>query len=194
DGWVIPCGVDLEAFSPVPRDAARARLGLPADKRLVLWAGEYWRPEKRFELVKEAIARAQLVLPDAELVLLAGKPHADVPLYMSACDALILASAAEGSPMVVKEAMACNLPVVSVPVGDVADVIAGTPGCVLAEPNPDALAAGVVDVLRSPRRTDGRTRIQHLTQQSVARRVLDVYRRAASPRHARAASTSPATG
>lgn len=182
DGWVIPCGVDVERFAPMPRDEARARLGLPLDKPLVLWAGEHWRPEKRFDLVLKTMERVKQSLPDAELVLLTKKPHDTVPAYMSACDALILTSALEGSPMVVKESMACNLPVVSVHVGDVPEVIGGTPGCALAERDPEDLAAKLVEVLRQPRRTDGRTRIGHLRHDSVARRILDVYARAIQPR------------
>ena len=114
DGWVIPCGVDVAQFTPEPRDEARARLGLPPDRPLVLFAGEYRRPEKRFDLVQAAMARVRAALPGAELVLLTGRPHETVPAYMNACDALVLASDFGGSPMVVKEAMATNLPVVSV--------------------------------------------------------------------------------
>jgi glycosyltransferase involved in cell wall biosynthesis len=127
------------------------------------------------ELVKQT-------LPDAELVLLTKKPHETVPAYMSACDALILTSALEGSPMVVKESMACNLPIVSVHVGDVPEVIGGTPGCRLAERDPADLAAKLVEVLREPRRSDGRSRIGHLRHDSVAKRILDVYARAIQPR------------
>jgi glycosyltransferase involved in cell wall biosynthesis len=182
DGWVIPCGVDLERFAPIPRDEARARLGLPLDKRLVLWAGEHWRPEKRFDLVLQTMDLVKQTLPEAELVLLTKKPHETVPWYMSACDALILTSALEGSPMVIKESMACNLPIVSVHVGDVPEVIGGTPGCALAERDPADIAARLVEVLRQPCRTDGRSRIGHLRHDSIAGRILDVYARAIQPR------------
>lgn len=182
DGWVIPCGVDVDAFAPVPRAEARARLGLPADKRLVLFAGDYWRPEKRFDLVEAAMALVRQELPDAELVLLTKKPHDVVPLHMSACDALVLTSALEGSPMVVKEAMASNLPVVSVRVGDVPEVIGDTPGCALAGRSPADIAAKLVAVLREPRRTDGRSRIDHLRHDRIAQRVREVYAQAVQPR------------
>jgi teichuronic acid biosynthesis glycosyltransferase TuaC len=185
DGWVIPCGVDIDAFEPVPRDEARARLRLPLDKPLVLWAGDYWRPEKRFDLVEQAMERVKIQRPDAELVLLTKQPHDVVPLYMSACDALVLTSALEGSPMVIKEAMACNLPIVSVRVGDVPEVISGTSGCALAERDPGDIAAKLVDVLRTPRRTDGRARIAHLKHDRIAQRVLEVYHHAVRPRRRR---------
>ena len=68
DGWVIPCGVDVDAFERLPRDVARTQLGLPAEKPLILFAGDHWRPEKRFDLVEAAVALVQRELPDAELV------------------------------------------------------------------------------------------------------------------------------
>ena len=182
DGWVIPCGVDLDRFAPLPRDAARRQLGLPADRPLVLFAGEHWRPEKQFGLVEAAMTQVHEALPEAELVLLSGKPHDVVPAYMSACDALILTSSFEGSPMVVKEAMAANLPVVSVRVGDVPEVIGETPGCALADRDPGDLAKKLIAVLRRRERTDGRARIEHLRHDRTAERVLEVYRRAMQPR------------
>lgn len=181
DGWVIPCGVDLDQFQPLARAEARSQLGLPPDKPLVLWAGEHWRPEKRFDLVEQAMAQVQAALPDAELVLLTKKPHQVVPLYMSACDVLVLTSAAEGSPMVIKEAMACNLPVVSVRVGDVPEVIGDTPGCALVNRDPAEIASQLIAVLRAPRRTDGRQRIDYLRHDRVAQRLLEVYAQATRP-------------
>jgi glycosyltransferase involved in cell wall biosynthesis len=77
--------------------------------------------------------------------------------------------------MVIKEAMACNLPIVSVRVGDVPEVIGHTPGCALAERDPYDIAAKLIRVLRSPARTDGRRRIDHLRHDRIAQRVLEVY-------------------
>jgi glycosyltransferase involved in cell wall biosynthesis len=84
--------------------------------------------------------------------------------------------------MVVKEAMACNLPVVSVPVGDVPEVIGGVPGCLLTAPDPADIAAKLIAVLREPRRTDGRVRIDHLRHDRVAERVLGVYTATLAPK------------
>lgn len=190
DGWVIPCGIDLTAFTSVPRDEARARLGLPANRRLVLFAGQYWQAIKRFDLVEAAIALAQEHFPDIDLVLLTEKPHEIVPLYMSACDALVLTSDAEGSPTVVKEAMASNLPIVSVAVGDVVEVIGDTPGCTVVERDPAAIAAGLCAVLAEPRRTDGRSRIDYLRHDRIAQRILDVYEHALQARSPAASTTT----
>ena len=172
---VIPCGVDFKTFQPVPRDAARKKLNLPLDKKLVLWAGEYFRPVKRWDIVQAAIAEAKKQDPQIELILLSGKPHAEVPLYMSACDALLLVSDGEGSPMVVKEAMACNLPIVAFPTGDVAEVVGGTKGCFLCSQEPVEVAGKICLAVREPQRSNGRERIVHLEQGAIARRIISVY-------------------
>jgi glycosyltransferase involved in cell wall biosynthesis len=100
---------------------------------------------------------------------------------MSACDALLLTSDVEGSPMVIKEAMACNLPVVSVRVGDVPEVIGGVPGCALAERDPDDIAAKLVEILREPRRSEGRSHIDHLRNENIAAQVIEVFDHALRP-------------
>lgn len=175
---VIPCGVDLDRFKPVPRDEARANLGLPMDKKLVLWAGNPRRPEKRYELVQAATEILQERDPSVELVLAADMPHSEVPMYMNACDLLLLVSDAEGSPMVVKEAMACNLPVVSTATGDVADVIGSTEDCHICTQDPADIAAKAELVLNPVRRTNGRENVKHFALENIARQLVDVYDKA----------------
>lgn len=172
---VIPCGINFDFFKPIPKEKARKELNLPQNRKLVLWAGEYTRPEKRFYIVKEAVALAQEEDPSIELVLVTGKPHDVIPLYMNACDVLILVSSAEGSPMVIKEAMACNLPIISVPVGDVPEVIGGTDGCYLSSQDPADVAEKLVMALNHPKRTNGREDIRHMEQSAIAKRIIGVY-------------------
>ncbi|MFQ5874414.1 MAG: glycosyltransferase [Dehalococcoidia bacterium] len=151
---------------------------MPKDKKLVLFAGEYWRPEKRFDLVQEAVWRLQQEDRAVELVTLSGKTHNEVPTYMNACDVLALASDGEGSPMVVKEAMACRLPVVSVPVGDVPQVIGGTEGCYLCAQEPEDIAAKLKLALAGHSRTRPWEAAQQFSLEGVARRVVNVYEEA----------------
>ena len=172
---IIPCGVDLDRFSPFPKEQARVALGLPADKPLVLWAGEHWRPEKRFDLVQKAMNILKKKDPSAELVLLSGKPHSDVPMYMNACDVLLLASDAEGSPMVVKEAMACNLPVVGTAVGDIPQVIGDVDGCYISTQDPGDIADKARLVLDDCLRTRGQERMERMSLEGIARQVAQVY-------------------
>jgi teichuronic acid biosynthesis glycosyltransferase TuaC len=184
NGWIITAGLDLERFAPIPQEEARLRLGLPLDKRLVLWAGEFWRPEKCFGLAQAAVERVQAELDDVEMVVLSKKPQEIVPLYMSACDALVLTSSHEGSPNVIKEAMACNLPIVSVRVGDVPEMIAGADNCTLAERDPADLARKLLAVLSPPRRSNGRTRVEGLTHARITDRIVQVYTAAVERRRA----------
>jgi teichuronic acid biosynthesis glycosyltransferase TuaC len=180
---IIPCGINLEFFKPVPREEARRKLSLPLDKKLVLWVGNHLRPEKRFDIVEVAIALARAKDPSIELVLVDGQPHEVVPLYMSAGDAVLLVSDAEGSPMVIHEAMACNLPIVSVPVGDVPEVISGTGGCYLCAQNPADVAEKLALALKFPGRTNGREHIKYMEEGTTARRILSLYRQVLQKRN-----------
>ena len=172
---VIPCGVDLKWFHPMSHEESRRTLGLAPNKKLVLFAAAK-RPEKRFDLVEQAFQILSRNRADVDLVVLSGQPPERVPLYMNACDVLVLASDKEGSPQVVKEAMACNLPIVSTPVGDVPEVIAGVEGCYLCSQLPEDIAEKLEMALASGGRTDGYQHVAHLALEKVADRLLAVYK------------------
>ena len=188
DAVVIPCGVNLKRFRPIEKLEARRQVGLPLDKKLVLWAGEYFRPEKRFEIVEAALATLTAEDPDVELVLLSGRPHAEVPVYMNAADVLLLTSDAEGSPMVIKEAMACNVPVVSTAVGDVAEVIGGTDGCHITTQDPADVVEKLKASLAFGRRTDGREAVRRFDLDEISRQIIAVYEEAIRQRGRTAAA------
>jgi teichuronic acid biosynthesis glycosyltransferase TuaC len=188
---VVPAGVDVDFFQPMPRDEARTQAGLPHDKKLVVWVGEP-RSEKRFDLAEKAVARVSECDPDVELVLLTKKPQELVPVYMNACDVLLLTSDAEGSPNVIKEAMACNLPIVSTPVGDVEAVTGATDGCYIADHDPGQLAEALEAALAFGGRTDGRSAVLPMGLDETAKKVIDVYQEAVrrKPSDLRAAAAS----
>ncbi len=175
DAHIIPCGINLDLFQPVPKNEARRQLGLPLDKKLVMWVGNPLRPEKQYDIVLKAVALAKREDPDIELALVEGQSHDRIPLYMSAGDVLLLVSRAEGSPVVVHEAMACNLPVVSVPVGDVASVIGDTEGCYLCTHDPEDVARKLLLATATPARTEGREKIKYMEEKLTARRIINVY-------------------
>jgi teichuronic acid biosynthesis glycosyltransferase TuaC len=173
--WVLPHGVDRSLFRPIPRAVARARLGWGSDERVVLFVGH--TENKRFDLALEAVHIARSERPDLQLKRLAHGPQRDVPVWMNAADVLIVTSNVEGSPNMVKEAMACGLPIVSVDVGDVHQVIAGTRNCHITERDPRMLAVALLEVFNAaPERSDGRPRSEHLALPVIAERLVSIYR------------------
>jgi teichuronic acid biosynthesis glycosyltransferase TuaC len=174
DAYVVPCGVDLRLFAPMPKEEARQRLALPQDKKLALFAGLV-RPEKRVELIRAAVDLVHLEDEKVELVIATRQPHAMMPLYMNACDVLVLASDYEGSPVVIKEAMACNLPIVSTDVGDVAQVIGATEGCYICQQDPEDIAEKVKLALDRGQRTDGRSAVRSLSSDQTVDSLLRIY-------------------
>jgi teichuronic acid biosynthesis glycosyltransferase TuaC len=172
--YVIPCGVDLGLFQPSYQQAARIELGLPPNSKLVLYAG-LLRPEKRLDVIQAAVEILRDEDPQVELVVATGQPHERMPLYLNACDALALASDREGSPVVIKEAMACNLPIVSVDVGDVAQVIGGTDGCYICRRDPADMAQKLRLALARGQRTNGRSAVRALTLEATVDALLEVY-------------------
>jgi glycosyltransferase involved in cell wall biosynthesis/CelD/BcsL family acetyltransferase involved in cellulose biosynthesis len=172
---VIPSGLDLEHFRPGSREDARRRLGYASHERLVLFVGRPSQARKRYTLAAQAVDLMQQRSP-ARLVVAWGVMHADMPDYMNACDVLLCTSMQEGSPNVVKEALACNLPVVSVPVGDVAERLAGVSGCELtADDRPETIAQALERVLRARTRSNGRDAVRQLDEHRLTRRVIDIY-------------------
>jgi glycosyltransferase involved in cell wall biosynthesis len=180
---VIPNGVDITEFFPRPRAACRAELGWRDDEHVVLFnAGRHPRI-KRLDLAEAAVGVARALSGELRFVVLDG--HQDprqVPTLMNAADCLVVTSDFEGSPDIVKEAMACNLPVVSVDVGDVRDRLAAVrPSCIVAR-SPDALGRAITDLLMHPQRSNGHAVVRaELTMEKIAERVLAEYRAALGP-------------
>lgn len=194
---VLPSGLDFELFRRLPRDEACRRLGWPLEPRRVLFAGNPEQPRKRYALARAAMDILNRTLA-AELVVAWGVPHAEIPLYMNACDAFVFTSMQEGSPNVVKEALACDLPVVSVPIGDVAQRLRGIAGCELCpDEAPETIAAALERVLRRGARVAGRAAVAHLAEAAITDRLIGVYRtvlgRAAAPNPAPTPAAAAAT-
>jgi len=171
---IIPCGVDMDLFKPMPQAAAREKLDWDPERRVMLYVGRI-SPEKRLDVIHGAYDLLKKRRDDLDLQIIAGVPHETIPTYMNAADAYVMASDLEGSPVVIKEAMACNLPIVSVAVGDVAEVIGGTEGCYVCEQTPEDMAAKVEQALSFGKRTDGREAIKHLQTAGEAEKILELY-------------------
>jgi glycosyltransferase involved in cell wall biosynthesis len=172
---VIPHEVDFETFRPISRNEARNRLGLSHDKKYILFAANPAIAVKRFPLAKAAWQQLHRLDPAVELLVVSKEPQDRLALYMNASNALIFPSYQEGSPNIVKQAMACNLPIVATDVGDVRQVIGNTAGCYICPPTPEEFAQAIRQLLLSPMRTRGREHVQHLAGPHVASRVIQVY-------------------
>ncbi len=177
---VLPCGVDMQLFQQRDALSARRELGLAPGKKVVLFPGNPSNRRKGYKLFQTVLEHLPYALRRAtHVVPFVGIRRELVPLYVSAADAMVLASTSEGSPQVVKEAMACNLPVVSVDVGDVAELLQGVANSCVCSRDPHEIARRLAGVLERGERSDGRRRITELglDSESVARRLVRLYER-----------------
>lgn len=177
DAHVIPFGVDTGIFQPYARDEARRELGLPPGKRLILfpWNPDI-RPEKRFDVVRAAVDRLQAEHEDVQLEIVYNRSRQTIAKYMNACDLIVLASDHEGSPMVVREAIACLLPVVSVDVGDVRELVDGIDACHICKREPRDMADKLWKVLATRERIWPEQVAGKVDALSAAEQVSVVYR------------------
>lgn len=175
DSHVIPHGVDLARFRPMPQRVARREVGWDQSATHVLFPYSKGRTVKDYPRAEAAVAAARERL-DGDVVLhtLFDVPHDRMPLYLNAADALLLTSTHEGSPNSVKEAMACNLPVVSTDVGDVATLLESVTPSHVCESDAE-LVEGLVDVLDRPAPSDGRDHVEPYGLARMGERLLGVY-------------------
>ncbi len=186
-GEIIPCGVDLNLFHPKRRADARKRLGLALDKKYVLFPFGPRRTVKRFDLAAAAVNRLAARGLNVELLTVCQVPNAEMPWYYSAADAMILSSDSEGSPTSVKEALACNLPVVTTDVGDVREIGEGITGFQICAQTAESLADGLETVLHSGLGLafDGHAAMRRYSLEQTALAIVQVYRRAMKERSSR---------
>ena len=152
---LIPCGVDTTVFKPMDKAICRQKFGFDPDEKLILFAGAFDNKVKNPELAMEAVAK----IPDARLLELKGYNRTQVAELMNAVDVCLMTSHTEGSPQFVKEAMACNCPVVSVNVGDVEELLQGLENCRIVERDANEIAKSVSELLNLNQRSSGSKKI-----------------------------------
>jgi glycosyltransferase involved in cell wall biosynthesis len=180
---VIPNGVDTSRFSGGDRLLARRRLALEPEDKLVLFPhNRGQQPRKRFDLAEAALQMLQAQGIAARLWVVNGVAPGDMPDYYRASDCVLLTSDHEGSPNVVKEALCCGTPVVSVDAGDVRWWLELVPGCELVGRDPAAIASGIRAVLDRASRVDASRVRAELAISRIAERILEVYREAIDKR------------
>jgi glycosyltransferase involved in cell wall biosynthesis len=172
---VLPCGVNLRMFKPAQIQTARERIGKPLDSTIVAWVGAD-RPEKRLSLARAAVADLAKRLPEVELLVVSESRHDQVPHFLQAANVLLITSASEGGPLVAKEALACDLPVVSTDVGDVRDLVGDVAGCAVTDGTVPALAAALATAIAHGA-VNGRSRVAEYSLERVAERLETVYAR-----------------
>jgi teichuronic acid biosynthesis glycosyltransferase TuaC len=172
---IIPNGVNIEKFFPDPSRDYKSELGLDRGKKYILFMADKDDPRKNFKLIKDAFNN--LNEKNCEILCPFPAKHDEVPAYLNASDVVALTSYLEGSPNIIKEAMACNCPIVSTDAGDVKSIIDGVDGCFLCSFDPRDAAEKIKKALEFPGRTKGREKIlaMGLDQKSVAEKIIKVY-------------------
>jgi glycosyltransferase involved in cell wall biosynthesis len=170
---IIPNGVDFNLFKPLNKSELQNELKWSNDCKHILFAANPERPVKNYNLAKNAAD--QIKEYRVELHDLVDIDHEKIPKYMNASDVVILSSFFEGSPNVIKEAMACNRPIVCTNVGDVKLIIENIEGCFLAEAETSDFRKKMIEALRFDRSTEGRENIRHLSEDKVAEKIICIY-------------------
>lgn len=175
DAHIVPSGVDLERFRPIDRTEARERVGWDPEGLHVLFPYSPDYERKNYPLAKRVVEQAEEnVRENIELHTISGVPHEDVPFYMNASDVLLLTARYEGSPNTVKEAMACNLPVVSTPVGDVEERLQDVTPSGIGE-GASELGEHLSDILKQGERSNGREIVREVSWGRIGERIVDIY-------------------
>lgn len=173
---VIPSGINLNLFTPMDKKACRATLNLSWEKKLILFGGHPAREDKRYVLAVEAVKKVQKAM-DVDLFYADHVPVTEMPFYINAADVVLLTSKHEGSPNIIKESLACNVPVVSVDVGDVRERIEKINGCRISDSNQvEDIAAALQEVLRNS--NDGfesRSHVLKLDENQVTDEYIGIY-------------------
>ena len=181
---LLPCGVNLTDDQQQSRAVARKTLGIAEHEQIVLFAGAFDNAVKDAPLAQEAVT---MIAPNSSNDLNEGAPRlqelrgfsrAEVNQWMCAANCLLLTSKTEGSPQVIKEAMACGCPIVSVDVGDVAERTSGVEGCYVV-PTREAkdIADTLLKAIAFDGKTNGREKIVEmgLSNEQVAKQLQAIY-------------------
>ena len=167
---VLPCGVDTDRFTPLPRAEARARLGLPADEPVLLFPADPARPGKRHDLARQLAGETRLLVLD-------GVAPEEVPWWVNAASAVLVPSDAEGFGLAVLEALACDVPVLATPVGVHPLALEGVPGTLCAPFDAGRWRSALAEHLSAEDpRVAGRDRAQLFSARRMAERVAAAWR------------------
>jgi teichuronic acid biosynthesis glycosyltransferase TuaC len=169
---VLPCGPDLGRFRPLPRAEVRQQLGLDPDGRYLLFPANPSRGEKRHDRAAE-LAQAC----DADLLTGGSIDPDQMPLWVNAANAVVVTSDYEGFGMTAVEALACDVPVLSTPVGIAPYALMGVVGTLCAPFDLGTWADAARPLLdATDPRVEGATRAASLSAARMAERTIVAYR------------------
>jgi len=173
--FVVPCGVDFEIFKPLPQLECREVFKMDSSRFYILFSSSFSNKVKNFKLLQEAVE----LLNDnkIEVIELKNYTRKQVASLMNAVNLCVMTSFNEGSPQFIKEAMACNCPIISTDVGDVKEVLNNTYGSYLCDYDKDDLANKIMEVKKQNRRTKGRDTIAYLDNDIIAEKIVEVYQK-----------------
>lgn len=176
---IIPCGVNLMLFKPACKSKSRQQLGLSLDKKYILFSSGFDNPVKNYPLARSAVN----LLADDTITLIELKNYTrqEVALLFTAVDVALMTSFSEGSPQFVKEALACNCPVVSTDVGDVRFVLKNIAGCYVSSYEPEDVAHKLRQALALTTPIDARQHIQRFDNRVIAQQIHSIYQQICTP-------------
>ena len=171
---ILPCGVNINLF--IPNNSVTANLSLNKNKINILFCSSFQRPEKNYNLAKQAIDLLHQQI-DINLIELKGFNRNEVSYLLNQVNLLLMTSTWEGSPQIIKEAMACNCPIVSTNVGDVKCLLDGLEGCFITTNDPRDVADKIKKALNFRGKTKGREKLISLGLDSehIAKKIIQVY-------------------
>ncbi|RCR67613.1 glycosyltransferase [Larkinella punicea] len=170
---VIPCGVDFDVFIPRSKEQSRRQLGLSAYKKYILFSSRSGIAVKNYPLARAAVALLQD--KTVELIELKNYTREEVALLFTAVDVALMTSHSEGSPQFVKEALACNCPVVSTNVGDVQVVMGNIAGCYITSYDATDVADKIRKALANTEPVLSRESIRQFDNRLIAQQIREVY-------------------
>ena len=174
---IIPSGIDLSIFKPLQIKFARKRLGLSLTDRIILFNVGKSPLVKRLDLAEQALKFVKSHFSNTCLVKLYGNIDPDdMPFYYNAADCLLLTSDHEGSPNVVKEAVSCNCPVVSLDVGDVRERLAGVWPSKIVTRDPVEIGRAISKIFKLNRRSNGHNKTREISLDRVSTKIVNIYR------------------
>jgi glycosyltransferase involved in cell wall biosynthesis len=171
----IPCGVDLNLFYPRSKSESCRALDLDPSVKRILFSSAFQNPVKNFTLASNSTKKLK---NNFEILEIKNRSREEVSLLLSASDVMLMTSYNEGSPQIIKEAMASNCPIVSTDVGDVKNIIGRVQDCYITEYDENEISQKLQFLLDNPRRTNGRDLIARYDNNNIAMEIMMVYKSA----------------